>query len=101
MRNFFIIILLAGTFGSFSQKITDDLKKMREAIQNSNTISSDVLVIGYKDKSDKKGSVIGTGMLRKAKNSYYSKFDSDELISNKNCTLIIDHNDKSVTWFEP
>src|SRR5687767_14915151 len=83
-----------------AQKVSDELKKVREAYLKAAYFSADVEVNGYPDKASSKIVAIGSGTMRKHGSSYYSKFGTDEMISNGNCTVIIDHYEKSVMWFD-
>lgn len=46
-----------------------------------------------------KGQLIGKGEMHKSKDSYYSKFMNDEMISNQNCTVILNHDSKEMYCF--
>ena len=94
---FFLLGLLEY---SFAQNAATELSKTTQAYIAADNLSMDAEVTVYKDKNDNKGSLMGLGLIRKTKENYYSKFVTDEMISNKHCTLIIDHDDKTVTYFE-
>jgi len=95
----FSIIIYASSF-CFSQDVSGILKKVSDAYINSPVYSADVIVNGFTSKSDKVGSLIGTGMIRKSNSNYYSKFLTDEMVANKSCVLLIDYNDKTITYFD-
>jgi len=100
--NLYAIILFLLLFAnmSFAQNAAEDLSKVSKQYLNSNELSMDINVIGFKDKNDKKGTNIGEAMMRKKGNNYYSKFNADEMISNGESTLLFDHSEKSAFYFK-
>ena len=100
MKKIFSMILLLIAVSVYGQAEHKDLLAITKAYAHAEKLSMDVEVTMYKDKWDKKGTPVGKGVMRKAKGNYYSRFLSDELISNSSCTMVIDHSDKSVAYFK-
>ncbi len=54
-------------------------------------LAMDVQVFSFETPQTKKGTLLGSGLMRKRGNDYYSKFGTDELLSNERCLVIADH----------
>src|SRR3954465_7624813 len=94
-----IIVLLGFLLAarvSFSQKVSEDLLKVRKVYQDAENFSADVTVTGYETKENTKPVQIGSGILRKTKTDYYSKFAADEMITNEKHTIIVNHTNKTI-----
>jgi hypothetical protein len=76
------------------------LRETALAYQKTDFFSADVRVHTFSSTSDQTGTLVGDGLIRKAKQNYYSKFGDDELLVNANCALILDHAAKTATWFD-
>src|SRR5258705_8761971 len=96
--SFLLLVLVAKT--GDAQDMKDLFTKVSKNYLTVDPFSADVDVYLFKDKNDTKGSLLGTGMLRKSGRNYYSKFSDDELICNENCTVILDHYYKRVSYFD-
>ncbi len=98
---FFILIISGLAFPALSQKTAaQELMKVRDVYLSAETFSAEVVVKGYIDENDRIGTTIGTGMLAKTKQAYHSKFAAVEMVANSNCTVIIDHEKKTIIYLE-
>ena len=95
-----LFILSCPVSNAQSRGVIEELWKVRDAYLNAKHFSADVTASGY-NRTGKTPVFTAVGTFRKNESGYYSRFMNDELISNKNCTVIIDHYDKSITWFDP
>jgi outer membrane lipoprotein-sorting protein len=100
MKKLFAAVLLLIAISSHAQDKHQALLEVSKAYAETQALSMDVEVTVYKDRWDKKGTLIGKGVMRKSKDNYYSRFMGDEMISNSSCTVIIDHSDKSIAYFK-
>ncbi len=75
------------------------LKETTLAYLEAKNLSMDVVVHTFTSASDP-GTLLGNGMIRKSEENYYSKFLTDELIVNGTCTVVLDHQEKTVTWYD-
>lgn len=80
--------------------VKTELKKVNKAYRSAENLAMDVTVLVYKDKSDKTGSVLGSGWMKKAGKKYYSKFGKDEMLMNEKGTFVIDNEKKQITYYE-
>lgn len=90
-----LCFLLIARIGH-GQILALDLEKIRQAYLNAEDFSAKVSVSGFKTKEAVKPMQIGTGILKKTKNGYYSKFAEDEMVINEKHTIIINHLDKTI-----
>jgi hypothetical protein len=75
------------------------LKETAKAYLDAENLSMDVSVHMFTSATDA-GTLMGNGLIRKAGENYYSKFLTDELIINKSCMVVLDHQMKTVTWYD-
>jgi hypothetical protein len=100
MKKFILFLLLVpGMVMAQSKSNGELLKETTQAYLDAKYLSMDVNVVTYQSASDP-GVLLGQGMIRKSGTEYYSKFLSDELIVNNNCTVVLDHGDKTITWYD-
>lgn len=99
MRSIGLIIWLLVTVGLPAQSVSDLLRETSLAYRHSDYFSADVTVHSY-SSADGQGILLGKGLIRKSGINYYSKFQDDELIVNNKCTVILDHHDKTITWYD-
>ena len=100
MRHLFFILFLAPALCTAQVKTSGELlKETTQAYLDAKDLSMDVDVYTYVSATQP-GELLGQGQIRKSGDSYYSKFLTDELIVNKNCTVVLDHNDKTITWYD-
>jgi hypothetical protein len=99
-RYFMLLFLLFITATGKAQKITAELKQVRDAYLAHDNLSADVSVTIYSGRNDKTGTQAEKGMIRKAGKKYYSKFGTEEMISNEQGTLLVDHSIKEMMFFE-
>lgn len=100
-KQHFIFIILIGTFFNSlpAQSVIAELQKVRNAYSSTKNLSAQVTVVAYKE--DRKGALLGTGKFCKNGELYYSRFNNEEMLINQQGTLVIDHDEKYITWFEP
>jgi hypothetical protein len=94
------VSIICAIHTCFSQsEMSKNLGKITQAYIDAKEFSADVNVEGYRKKQDLSGIVIGKGLIRKSKENYYSRFKDDEMIVNKKCMLIVDHEQRNVKYF--
>jgi len=91
---------MSATLRLTAQKPSELLKQTTQAYTASEYLSVDVDVRSYASRSDIKGELLGKGLIRKSRSNYYSKFRTDEMIVNDDCTVIIDHEERSITYLD-
>lgn len=99
MKQILLLVLLLPVSLFSQQDPKSLLKETTQAYLDANDLSMDVNVQTY-STSTGQGTLLGKGMIRKSGNNYYSKFLTDELIVNGNCTVVLDHNEKTITWYD-
>lgn len=80
-----------------AQSVQDILLKARQAWTTHEHLSMDVEVRLFETETAP-GNLMGTALLRKNKDKYYSKFLSTELISTSSGTVILDHNVREISY---
>lgn len=103
MRNFNrIVMLLACLCGCVAavqaQTVQDVLRQAREAWTANEHLSMDVEVRVFETAASTQGNLLGTALLRKSGENYYSKFLGNELISTVHSTVIIDHTARQISY---
>jgi hypothetical protein len=97
----FTISLFAFLFFSFnlsSQSVQEIIAATRSAYVIHENLSMNVSVLNYATSASASATLVGNGKMSKTKNGYYSKFMNTELVSNKTCTVVIDHDMKEITF---
>ena len=98
-RYFPVILLLFLCLDATAQKKGGALSKIAASRNTVPHFSMDVTVQVYETASDKKGTLLGKGLIRKSGTQYYSSFQDNEMIINNDCTVLIDHAEKEVHYF--
>jgi hypothetical protein len=100
--NILAIFLLLSFGNIYSQKklVASELQKIRAAYLSAINFSAEVRVTAFKTPAQETGEPMGIGVIRKSKKGYYSKYLSDEMISNDHCTVIVDDLNKNITYIE-
>lgn len=93
------VIVLAGAIIAPAQTAREILTKSGNAFRDNEYLSMEVSMYNYASASSS-GTLVGRGVMHKDGNSYYSKFMNDEMISNKHCTVILNHDSKRIYCFE-
>jgi hypothetical protein len=93
-----LIVVLTGT-NLFAQDARAILKAAGEAFRKHENLNMEVAVYTY-EKENSAASLVGKGKMSKSDKGYYSRFMNDELISNKNGTVILNHEQKTMHYFE-
>jgi hypothetical protein len=91
------IVLLTGA-NVFAQTAQEVLIKSGNAFRDNEYLSMEVAMYNYASASSS-GVLVGRGAMHRDGNSYYSKFMNDEMISNKHCTVILNHDSKKMYCF--
>ncbi|MDQ3110526.1 MAG: hypothetical protein M3R17_11585 [Bacteroidota bacterium] len=95
----YLIFALVLPVIGIAQNAAADFSAMHNAYLN-NYLSLDFEVKQYSTESDKTGTVVGTGKIRKSKSDYYSIFDGQEMIIADNKMLNIDHQGKKMSYYQ-
>ncbi len=80
--------------------IKEEFSKVSAAYSSALNFSADVDVVSFTSQQDESAKPLGKGIIRKNKNKYYSKFLSDEMLTNGKLTLIINTGDKTITYYD-
>lgn len=94
------IICFSGLLSKAQQDAISLLKQTTQAYVGADNLSMDVVVHTYAS-ANSTSILLGNGLIRKSGVNYYSKFLTDELVVNENCTLVLDHQDKTITRYGP
>jgi hypothetical protein len=81
-----------------AQTAEEVLTKSGNAFRENEHLSMEVAMYNYASASSP-GVLVGRGMMHRDGDSYYSKFMNDEMISNRNSTVILNHDAKSMYYF--
>ena len=102
LRILFLSVISIYSSSGYGQDrfVSSELTKVSKAYLAATDFSADVKVISFATEKQLVGQSLGMGMMRKSKDNYYSKYLDDEMICNNNCTLIIDHSGKIVSYFD-
>lgn len=98
MRKYFILLMLAVSGCISAQTAQQVLTDAGNAFRDNKYLSMEVAVYNY-ENSTSTGVLLGIGIMRKSPEGYYSKFMEDEMISNKHCTVILNHGARSMMCF--
>jgi len=98
MKKILFIILTCIACDVFAQSAQEVLSACTNAFRDNKYLSMEVAVYNYAN-STSSGELLGRAIMRKSDNNYYSKFLNDEMISNKNCTVILNHESKTMRCF--
>jgi len=93
-----LLLLLLVQYATFAQTAQEVLTASGNAFRDNEYLSMEVAVYNYAT-STSAGVLVGRGSMSKSNDGYYSKFMNDELISNKHCTVILNHDAKSMVCF--
>lgn len=98
----YIIFCLSFAFltPAKAQKVSDELKKVRNAYTSNKQLSFDVEVYSYETKADKTPELISKGYMKKSNDKYYSNYEGMELMVNGDKALIVDNEKKTMTFYE-
>ncbi len=99
MRRFLVILLSLFSFSSKAQSVAAELNKVRENYLTG-YLKMEVEVTGYKNEFSDQGVLIGTGKMVKSEDSYYSQFMNNEMLVSGGHTIVINHTNKSIAYFE-
>lgn len=91
------ILLLTGA-SVFAQTAQEVLTNSGNAFRDNEYLSMEVAMYNYASSSSS-GALVGRGAMHRDGSSYYSKFMNDEMISNKHCTVILNHDSKKMYCF--
>ncbi len=84
---------------SYAQDVAADLMKVATAYRAHPQLSMDIEVTMYETENSE-GTLMGTAKVRKSNQHYFSQFMSDEMIANTRETIIIDHREKTIDYFD-
>lgn len=90
-----IIATLLITASLYAQTAQEVLTASGNAFRDNKYLSMEVSAYNYAT-SVSQGVLLGKGMMCKSPEGYYSRFMNDEMISNKNCTVILNHDARSM-----
>lgn len=99
-RLLFIAFLFLLWGSGFAQDAGKELHAATEAMQAYENLSMDVAVYSYATPNPASRSLVGKGVMCKSKKGYYSRFLSDEMVSNSTCTVILNHETKTIHCFD-
>lgn len=98
-KTLFALLLIPGLTFAQTKTTGELLKETTKVYLDAEHLSMDVNVYTYATVNDQ-GILMGSGQIRKSGENYYSKFLADELIVNGNCTVVLDHSEKTITWYD-
>lgn len=98
MKKCFTLIVLFLACRLSAQTAQQVLTESGNAFRDNKYLSMEVSVFTYSG-STASGVLIGKGQMRKSPEGYYSKFMDDEMISNRHCTVILNHASKTMVCF--
>lgn len=96
IKTLIVALLIVGS--AFAQTAQEILTASGDAFRDNEYLSMEVSMYNYVS-STAQGVLVGKGTMRRSKDAYYSKFMNDEMISNKNCTVILNHETKNMYCF--
>jgi hypothetical protein len=94
----FLIAALVVTASLGAQTAQEILTKSGNTFRDNEYLSMEVAMYNYASASSS-GALVGRGVMHRDGSSYYSKFMNDEMISNKHCTVILNHDSKRMYCF--
>lgn len=94
------LVLLLISLPGFAQTATDELRASGNAFRKYENLSMQVSVYTYATANPASASFVGKGKMSKSKEGYYSSFLNDEMISNSSCTVILNHESKTMHCFD-
>ncbi len=97
---FLVALCSLNTSTGISREATKDLLEVAHFYENCPQISMDITVMAYGSETDNQGMLLGKAIMKKQGKNYYSKFLQEEMITNRENTLIIDHEEKSFLFFD-
>lgn len=93
-----IIATLLTTASLCAQTAQEILTASGNAFRDNEYLSMEVVMYNYASAYSS-AVLVGRGTMHRDGNSYYSKFMNDEMISNKHCTVILNHDSKKMYCF--
>ncbi len=93
------LVLIFCTTHLEGQTASAELQKVKDAYGAVVNLSATVNVSTWETPTSAKV-LMGTGEFHKGEDGYYSKFMTDEMVSNNRCAIIVDHAEKSITYFD-
>lgn len=94
-----LLFALLLAVNSNAQDARAELKAAGEAFRKYENLNMEVAVYTY-EKQSSPASLVGKGKMSKSEKGYYSRFMNDELISDKNGTVILNHEQKTMHYFD-
>lgn len=83
-----------------AQDAAKDLSKVSLAYLKADQLAMNIDVFLYASAKSSARESLGTAVMRKEQEKYYSKFMMNEMISDGEHTLIVDHDDKTLNLFK-
>lgn len=93
-----IVVVLTTLQFAYSQTGQQVLSECSNAFSKYENLSMEVAVSNYATPTAP-AVLLGTAVMHKSKDGYYSKFLSDEMISNNTCTVVMNHDGRLMYCF--